>query len=106
MNKQIPSLEEVKTLALEVLISDHFSKYFSMKQLRDEVVIKKYNIRLRELQHEELYKDIRFRIGKQLVYLFREFRTKGYIIKYSNKFWLIIKDKIRKDVVDGQEKHT
>ena len=105
MIKQIPTLEEVKILALNILISDHFSKYFSMRQLRDEIVIKKYNIRLRELQHEELYKDIRFRIGKQLVYLFREFRTKGYIIKYSNKFWLIIKDKIRKDI-DGQEKKT
>jgi len=98
MNEQKISLEAVKTLALDVLKSDHFSKYFSMRQLRDEVVIKKFNIPLRELQHETLYKDIRLRVGKQIVYLFREFRKKEYIQKYSNRFWQIKKDKIRSDL--------
>ncbi len=95
MNDEIASLEEVKSLALEILVSDHFSKYFSMRQLRDEVVIKKYNIPFRELQHDKRFKDIRLRIGKQIVYLFREFRAKKYITKYSNRFWTIHKEEIK-----------
>ena len=103
MNDPIPSLEEVKTITLEILISEHFSKYFSMRQLRDEVVIKKYDIPLRELQHEERFKTIRLRIGKQIVYLFREFRDKNYIQKHSNRFWIINKEKIRSDLNEKKE---
>ena len=102
IQKQV-ELSEVRKLALEVLISDVFSKFFSLKQIRDEVCLKKYDIKLRELQHNERYEEAKLRIGKQLVYLFREFRDKGYIQKYSNRFWGILKDKIKKDINKGKK---
>ncbi len=87
-------------MALEVLVSDAFSRFFSLKQIRDEVCLKKYDIKLRELQHNERYEEAKLRIGKQLVYLFREFRNKKLISKYSNRFWSINKNKIKNEI-DG-----
>jgi len=91
------NLNEVKYLGLKILASDHFNKFFSMKQLRDEVIKSKYNIALRDLFSHSIYKPLQIRIGKQLNHALREFQKLNYIEKYSNRFWVINKEKINKD---------
>lgn len=99
MRPEIPflSLNEVKILALELLVSDHFNKFFSSKQLRDAIICKMYNIPERYLFTASEYSPLQKFLGKQLNHCFREFKELKYITKKTNRFWRIYKEKIQED---------
>jgi len=97
--KKIPEMDlnEVTVLALKILASDKFNKYFSMKQLRDLIIVSKHNIPERYLFGKSEYSPLQRRVAKQLNHVFREFQSLGYIWKYSVRFWEHDKNKIKKD---------
>jgi len=96
-NIQNFTLEEVKILSLKILASDFFNKYFSTRQLADKLIIDKHDIPERYLFTLCEYTPLQKYIKKQLNHVLREFKALEYIHKYSNRFWLLSKDKIRRD---------
>jgi len=92
INKSNLNLDDVKVLATRILLSDHFNKYFSLRQLRDKIIVDIFNVPERYLFTESEYSPFQKRLGKQLNHCFREFETNKYISKYSNRFWKINKE--------------
>ena len=91
------SLEELKQKTLLLLLSDHFKKYASMRQIRDAIISKEYDVPERYLFTESEFTPLQKYMEKQFNHCFREFKRKGYIKKYSNRFWEIDKQKILQD---------
>ena len=92
------TLEEIKILSLKILASDFFSKYFSCRQLCDKIIVDKFNIPERYLFTPSEYSPLQKFIKKQLNHSIRSMKSLGYIKKHSNRFWLIDKEKIKKDL--------
>lgn len=90
-------LDEVKILSLKIINSNFFNKYFSSRQLRDKIIADKYNISERYLFTESEYTPLQKFTIKQLNHVMREFKRLEYIEKHSNRFWVIIKDKVKED---------
>ena len=92
------TLEEVKILSLKILASDFFNKYFSCRQLCDKIIVDKYEISERYLFTLSEYTPLQNFTKKQINHVLRWLKSKKYIIKSSNRFWIILdKDKIRED---------
>lgn len=100
MKPNIPffTLDEVKVLSLKILASDFFSKYFSTRQITDKIITDKFNIPERYLFTENEYTPLQHFTKKQMNHVIREFKKLDYISKFSNRFWVIYKEKIRKDL--------
>lgn len=93
------SLDEVKRLSLKILTSDFFSIYFSTRQLADKLIADKYNIPERYLFTECEYTPLQKYTKKQLNHIIRWLKSLDYISKYSNRFWRISKEKIKRDEI-------
>jgi len=91
------TLKEIKKRSLEILVSDFFSKFFSLRQLTDKIIADEYNIPERYLFTTSEYTPLQKYTKKQMNHCLREFKELGYISKFSNRFWIIFKDKIKKD---------
>jgi len=91
------SLDEIKDLSLKILSSDFFSKYFSTRQIVDKIIADKYNIPERYLFTKCEYTKLQDFIKKQMNHVLREYKKLGYIKKYSNRFWIIFREKIKND---------
>lgn len=91
------TLDEVKLKVLKILVSDHFSKYASTRQLTDKIIADKFNISERYLFTPCEYTPLQKFTKKQMNHVIRELKFLGYLTKYSNRFWLIDKEKIKKD---------
>lgn len=98
INKSNLNLDDVKVLATRILLSDHFNKYFSLRQLRDKIIVDIFNVPERYLFSESEYTPFQKRLGKQLNHCFREFEEKEWIKKYSCRFWILNRTKIKKDM--------
>lgn len=97
------TLAETHEMAHEILCSDHFSKFFSMKQLRDKMISKKFDIPERYLFSESEFSPLQRHVSKQLNHVFRKFQKQNLICKHSNRFWIILKDNFKEEVKDGEK---